>query len=230
MFRPVNAQPVQFLPLQSTGRAVAVVLLAESGRVEQARIALGMLREWVAEAASIDGYSDLGAVDWAASRLALATGDRQAAASWRAVPAAEAAFGLPFLEAWLAIDFAQARRADADEDAARRSLHRAQLLLARFVDPAGFGDRLRAVGAPLGIAPFARVAVRESTMELSERELSVLQLLDSALSAREIAAHLFVSPNTLKTHVRAVYRKLGVNSRHSAVRAARERGLIHPVG
>lgn len=230
MFRAVNAQPVQFLPLQSTGRAVGVVLLAESGRVEQARIALGMLREWVAEAASIDGYSDLGAVDWAASRLALAAGDRQAAASWRTVPAAEAAFGLPFLEAWLAIDFAEARLADADEDAARSSLHRAQSLLARFVDPAAFGDRLRAVGAPLGIAPFARTAAREPVVELSERELSVLQLLDSALSAREIAAHLFVSPNTLKSHVRAVYRKLGVNSRHSAVRAARECGLIHPVG
>jgi LuxR family transcriptional regulator, maltose regulon positive regulatory protein len=45
-------------------------------------------------------------------------------------------------------------------------------------------------------------------------------------SLRELAADLFVTPNTLKTHLRAIYRKLGAESREEAVIRAREGGLI----
>jgi LuxR family transcriptional regulator, maltose regulon positive regulatory protein len=57
--------------------------------------------------------------------------------------------------------------------------------------------------------------------ELSERELAVLRLLASKLSQREIAAELYVSFNTVKTHTRAIFRKLGVASRAEAVDRAR---------
>lgn len=61
---------------------------------------------------------------------------------------------------------------------------------------------------------------------LSDRELTVLGLLPSLLSLEEIAADLTVSVNTVKSHVRSVYGKLGVSSRRQAVAAARQRGLL----
>ena len=56
---------------------------------------------------------------------------------------------------------------------------------------------------------------------LSPREHAVLDLLGTSRSASEIAEALQLSVNTLKTHTRSIYRKLGVNSRAEAVRAAR---------
>jgi LuxR family maltose regulon positive regulatory protein len=61
---------------------------------------------------------------------------------------------------------------------------------------------------------------------LTERELDILRLLPGSLSQRELADSLFVTPNTLKTHLRAIYRKLGVQSRSEAVLHARRVGLI----
>ena len=53
--------------------------------------------------------------------------------------------------------------------------------------------------------------------DLSERELTVLRLLASELSEREIAAELYLSFNTVHSHVKSIYRKLGVSSRAEAV-------------
>ena len=61
---------------------------------------------------------------------------------------------------------------------------------------------------------------------LSERELDVLRLLASDLSGPEIASHLFVSINTLRTHTRHIFTKLDVRTRRAAVSRARERGLL----
>ena len=60
---------------------------------------------------------------------------------------------------------------------------------------------------------------------LSHRELAVLAMLPSLQSLDEIAADLTVSVNTVKTHVRAIYVKLGVTNRRDAVLVAREHGL-----
>jgi LuxR family maltose regulon positive regulatory protein len=62
--------------------------------------------------------------------------------------------------------------------------------------------------------------------ELTAKELDVLRLLTSRLSRREIGQRLHVSLNTVKTHQRAVYRKLGVEERSAAVKRARELGLF----
>jgi LuxR family maltose regulon positive regulatory protein len=72
----------------------------------------------------------------------------------------------------------------------------------------------------------ARSAVATPGQELSKRELSVLRYLTSELTNPEIASQLDITTNTLKTHVRSLYRKLGVGSRADAVRAARESGLL----
>lgn len=61
---------------------------------------------------------------------------------------------------------------------------------------------------------------------LTDRELTILRLLPAPSSLRGLASELFVTPNTLKTHLRAIYRKLGAESREEAVIRARERGLI----
>jgi len=61
---------------------------------------------------------------------------------------------------------------------------------------------------------------------LSAREITVLGLLPSMLSLEEIALDLTVSVNTVKSHTRSIYTKLGVSSRRLAVLAAHERGLL----
>ena len=65
----------------------------------------------------------------------------------------------------------------------------------------------------------------------SEAELAVLRLLATDLSAREIGAQLFLSPNTVRSHIRSIYRKLAVGSREDAVARADTMGLVernHP--
>jgi len=65
-------------------------------------------------------------------------------------------------------------------------------------------------------------------VELSESELRVLRCLPSNLSAPEIAAQLYVSTSTVKTHMRHIYDKLDVHRRTEAVERARELGLLGP--
>jgi LuxR family transcriptional regulator, maltose regulon positive regulatory protein len=69
---------------------------------------------------------------------------------------------------------------------------------------------------------------RQPYEPLSEREATVLRFLPTMMSNQEIAAELFVSVNTLKTHLKQIYRKLDVASRRDAVERARAMGLIAP--
>ncbi len=62
--------------------------------------------------------------------------------------------------------------------------------------------------------------------ELSERELAVLRLLPTRMSQREIGDALYVSLNTVKSHVRSIFRKLDATSRTEAVEHARRLQLL----
>ena len=88
------------------------------------------------------------------------------------------------------------------------------------------GDQRR---GPLAERRLRGKAARTTTAtddELSGRELEVLRLLPSDLSFREIGSALFVSHNTVKTHVQRIYRKLGADTRAEAVARARELRLL----
>ncbi|MCU0486608.1 MAG: LuxR C-terminal-related transcriptional regulator [Anaerolineales bacterium] len=61
---------------------------------------------------------------------------------------------------------------------------------------------------------------------LSERELEVLRLLNGPLSTPEIAGQLVVSVNTVRTHIKNIYGKLGVHGRSAAVSKARQFGML----
>ena len=61
---------------------------------------------------------------------------------------------------------------------------------------------------------------------LSEREKAILRYLPTMMSNVEIASELYLSINTVKTHLRHVYRKLGVSRRRDAVERARQLSLL----
>ena len=73
----------------------------------------------------------------------------------------------------------------------------------------------------------ARITPRPASVEeLSDGEFRVLRLLASELTQREIGAELYLSLNTIKSHTRSIFRKLGASSREQAVARARELELI----
>lgn len=75
-------------------------------------------------------------------------------------------------------------------------------------------------------APFAVNEARLRELAITPRELEILGLVAQGLSAKEMAAALFVSENTVKTHTARLFDKLGVNRRIKAVEAGRTFGLI----
>jgi LuxR family maltose regulon positive regulatory protein len=79
---------------------------------------------------------------------------------------------------------------------------------------------------PDGHRTSVRPEVSQVIQDLSDREMEVLQHLAQMLSTAEIAATMFISLNTVRTHIRSILRKLGVSRRNQAVRRARERGLL----
>jgi LuxR family maltose regulon positive regulatory protein len=105
-------------------------------------------------------------------------------------------------------------------DEAERSLERAERTVRAEVEPAA-GMRLH-YGRGMADEP---QHLREP---LSQAEARVLRYLPTKLSAPEIADQLYLSVNTVKTHMRHLYDKLGVHRRHEAVEQARALGLLAP--
>jgi LuxR family maltose regulon positive regulatory protein len=88
------------------------------------------------------------------------------------------------------------------------------------------GPRLQELREALATGRVRPAAPSEVLVDpLSERELDVLRLLRSDLSGPDIARELVVSLNTVRTHTKNIYAKLGVNNRREAVRRADELGL-----
>jgi LuxR family maltose regulon positive regulatory protein len=106
-----------------------------------------------------------------------------------------------------------------------------QTLVARLIeraatlDPAltGFADEVLADVSYHDRSPAAGLAA-----PLTDRELMVLQHLPTMLNNAEIAAEMYLSVNTVKAHVKSLYRKLDVSSRRAAVERARALDLLTP--
>jgi LuxR family maltose regulon positive regulatory protein len=185
------------------------------------------------------------------ARLELALGDPEAAL--RAIASfladeRDTLWPISRTEAW-AID-AIARDAIHDEPGALRAIERALDL----AEPRGYAGPIVRYGPPVrsllrrriaqGTAhrafagdlltaleeqPSLRQAAGPALLEpLSERELTVLRFLPTLMSNAEIGSEMFVSVNTVKTHLKHIYRKLGVSERRDAVRRGRELHLLSP--
>jgi LuxR family maltose regulon positive regulatory protein len=183
------------------------------------------------------------------ARLSLSAGDPQSALDHlrRAMRWSDRLVISQQVEGWALTALAQ--DALLDHDAARESLEHGLEL----AEPGGFRQELIAQGAALrpvlrrqlrlGTAHRAfvdellealesaagRAATRPALTEhLTDREAAVLRFLPTMMSNHEIAAELFVSVNTVKTHLRSIYRKLGAADRREAVTRARELELLAP--
>ena len=81
------------------------------------------------------------------------------------------------------------------------------------------------VQVPAG-QPFAVNSRKQEELEITPRELEILELIAKGMSNREIAEKLFVSENTVKTHSSRVFDKLGAKRRTQAVQLGKEFGLL----
>jgi LuxR family maltose regulon positive regulatory protein len=162
----------------------------------------------------------------AAARLSLHHGDRkeadrQLARAMRSRPAAT--YLVPYLAVQARLQLAKVYLAIADAATARQLLREIDdILLHRpalgtLNDDAGeFRRALDTIAAPGAASP----------LPLTPAELRLLPYLQTHLTADMIAKRLFISIHTVKTEIKAIYRKLGVSSRDDAVRKAKETGLL----
>jgi len=111
-----------------------------------------------------------------------------------------------------------------DRSEARAVLIEARAILGRYPDTGVFPDLLERQELKLRRRTPSRTATTDG--QLTERELEVLRLLPTELSVSELGKLLYVSPSTIRTHVKSIYRKLGVSSRKKAVQQAHARKLI----
>jgi LuxR family transcriptional regulator, maltose regulon positive regulatory protein len=209
------------------GRVVALAVLAvvrlEQGQVEQAEELAGTARELVGESELGEGpqgslaYIAAGAVYAAQGRLQEAREEFE-----RVLQIRRPWFGI---SPWPTIDTMLRLVAVlyelGDRPAAIAVLGETEeMLTAQPDDAQAQWARLHRLERQLG-RPLRGVAGEP----LTEREETVLRLLGSALSLREIGQQLFLSRNTVKTHARAIYGKLGVSTRQDAVAKGREIGI-----
>ena len=194
-------------------------IAGERGRLEQQRAlaetAAGFVREHDAE--KLIGAAPL------ALGVSLAARGRPAEAlplTERGV-ALSRTFGQPIQLANALLGHAPVLRALGQHKRAADAIAEARSVLGACPDPGILAGRLAALDRP----PQIRRA-RSADQELTQRELRVLRLLHGDLSERDIGRELYVAHNTVHSHVRSIYRKLGVSSRADALERTRELRLL----
>jgi LuxR family maltose regulon positive regulatory protein len=113
-----------------------------------------------------------------------------------------------------------------EPDVAAETLGAARQALKGAPSPGLFPHLLNDVNRRLRGRSAADVGSTGEIEELSAREMAVLRLLGSELSIAAIGDELYISRNTVKTHVRGIYRKLDADTRAAAVARARELRLL----
>ena len=128
--------------------------------------------------------------------------------------------------AYSLLTLAQLHHTQGATNQAKQLLGEARQAVAGCPDPGILADLVATTERRLRLAPVRRVDPATDPEGLTDRERAVLRLLPSGLSQREIAAALYVSPNTVKTHLRGIYHKLAASTRSEAVTRARELDLV----
>lgn len=139
--------------------------------------------------------------------------------------------GLDVLSSWqdtlsralALLKLAPVRARRGDRAGARVLLVEARSIINRSRDPGLLRSQLDDLDRQLSTRQRREISASDLP---TESELRVLRMLSSGQSQREIALALYVSPNTVKTHKRALYRKLRARTRDEALSRARELGLV----
>ena len=194
-------------------------IAGERGRLDEQRV----LAETAAEFVREHGTEKANGVVPLALGLSLAARGRPG----NALPLIDR--GVALLRTWgQPIDLASALLGQApvlkalgEHQRAADAVAEARSVLGACPDPGILAGRLAALDRPPQLS-----GVLSGDEELTQRELRVLRLLHGDLSERDIGRELYVSHNTVHSHVRAIYRKLAVSSRAGALQRSREFGLL----
>jgi LuxR family maltose regulon positive regulatory protein len=213
-----------WLQMRVTTFGVLAAAKAEAGDTAAAEVLAGQAERLIADYGF--GASPTASLAVAAGGMVLeARGEHEAAdaAYTRAALLARRA-GWVLDEAHALLLHVALKRRRRDLPGARALILEARRAVGACADAGVLEERLEDAERALQI-----VSQRESAggdSDLSEREIAVLRLLATDLSQREIGSQLFVSFNTVKSHTRTLFRKLGVTSRADAVARGRELGLV----
>jgi LuxR family maltose regulon positive regulatory protein len=161
-----------------------------------------------------------------AARLALHHGDvkdahRQLTRAMRARPLAT--YVLPYHAVRLRLHLATVYVALGESATVRQLLREIDDIVSRRPDLGTLNDEIKDLRAVLANA---KASGAVAMLPLTPAELRLLPYLQTHLTADQIAARLFISSHTVKTELRAIYRKLGVSSRNDAVQKAIAVGLL----
>jgi LuxR family maltose regulon positive regulatory protein len=209
------ARPIAY----SAASAALAIVHARAGRRNLAREAADSA---LAAARRADvASSPPGAYALLADALAAVLESRIAHAQVAAARAARATIAGGVWQAWALLELAGIELMRGRVNAAQAALSHAEELIATARDAGALPARVAEVRAALEDAPSRKAPVEAP----SAAELAVLRLLPHR-TVREIAETLYLSVNTIRSHIRSLYRKLGVNSRADAVSRATALGFI----
>jgi len=191
------------------------LIAGERGQVEEQFLLAGE----AADIAREQGLDEIcGEVHIAGGVACEARGELEDARSYLDQGVAALRSGQPLDYAMALLHQARARERAGLREAASAAIREAAATIAACPAPGVLGERLDA----LERAPLERGGDRD----LSGRELIVLRMLKGPLSERDIGRELYLSHNTVHSHTKSIYRKLGVSSRRQAVQRAATIGLI----
>ena len=224
--RGAASHPEPYAAIQAAGYLALIAL--EAGRHDESVVRVDAARR-TTDDYGLHEFGQTAVAHLAAGRVALDDGiiDEAEREFLRAVELAGRIHSRPLRTASLLgrAEVAQVR----GDGAARGLVDRAVAELEEMPSAGTLTERAAVVERRIrrGIRPVPKPTARPPIVEeLTDRELSVLRLLPGRLTQREIGETLHLSMNTVKTHMRNIFRKLSASSRDEAVEAARSIGLL----
>jgi LuxR family maltose regulon positive regulatory protein len=207
--------------------SVMALVAVEQGRVGQAQELVAAVREIAGEGEDDLGDAPRSAIAYTAVGAVAATQGHLKEARGYFEHALRAGRRCSGISPWVALDtmlrLAPVLYDLGDQAGAVGLLGEARAVLASRPD----GAKAQLIRAEQLAKRFASRQRPQLLAEpLTDREEEVLRLLQGTLSLREIGQELFLSANTIKTHARAIYRKLGVSTRQEAVERGHQMGIL----